>query len=181
MTAAKKTTTATDTLKAVDEAVNVTKQTVESVVQAGTDAASKSYEQAVAASKEHVDAAVKAGETAFRNYEELVAFGKDTMDAMIKSSTIVLKGWQDMTRAVMGFAQASLDESIAHSKKVSGVKSVHELVELNQGFAKTGLDKAVAETSQISDMAMKLLEEAAAPLSDRVDVAVEKFIKPIAA
>lgn len=180
MTTAKKA-TAADTLTALDEAVAVSKQTVENVVKAGADAASKGYEKAVALSKEQMDAAVKAGDGALKRYEDVLSFQKDTLDAFVASSTILVKGWQDVTKAMIGFAQASVDDGIAHSKTVTGVKSVHELIELNQGFAKTSMDKAVTETSKLSEMSMALLKDASAPLSGRFEVALDKFMKPVAA
>jgi phasin family protein len=59
------------------------------------------------------------------------------------------------------------------------VKSVKEAVDLQSSFAKTSIEKAVSETSKITDATVKLAEEAIAPLTARMSLAVEKFGKSV--
>ncbi|MEQ9681217.1 MAG: phasin family protein [Rhodospirillales bacterium] len=62
-----------------------------------------------------------------------------------------------------------------------GFKSVVDVVKLQSSLLKTNYSKAFDESRKISDMAVKLAEEAAAPIADRMTVAVEKVTKPLAA
>lgn len=169
-----------DALKGIEDIIASSKQNAESVLKATSEAATKSYEKAVAMSQEQVEAATKAGEAAMKRYDDLLAVTKDTVDAMVKSGTIAAKGWQDVTKAMMGFAQSSVEEGFAHTRAITGVKSVHELIELNQGFAKAGMDKAMAEGNKISEMSMKVVEEASVPLNGRMEVVMDKLLKPAA-
>lgn len=169
-----------DAMKAFEDVVASSKQTAENVMKVTSDAAAKGYEKAVAMSQEQVEAATKAGEAAMKRYEDLLVVTKDTVDAMVKSGTIMAKGWQDVTKAMMGFAQSSVEDGFAHTRAVSGVKSVHELIELNQGFAKTGMDKAIAETNKLSELSLKVVEEASVPLNGRVEIVMDKLFKPVA-
>jgi phasin family protein len=165
----------------VEATVAAGKEAVEHVVKVSTEAATKGYEKAIAMSKEHVEAAVKAGTQAFKGYEEFVAFGKDNVEAAVKAGTILSKGVQDLNKVLFGLAQASLEDSVAASKKLLGCKSVKEVVEVQGELAKTNYSKLVAESRKISDLSAKIAEDAAAPIAARVTAAVEKFAKPLAA
>jgi phasin family protein len=165
----------------VEATVAVGKEAMEHVVKASTEAATKGYEKAIAMSKEHVEAAVKAGTQAFKGYEDFVAFGKDNVDAVVKSGTILSKGVQDLNKVLFGLAQASLEDSVAATKKLLGCKSVKDAVEVQGELAKTNYTKLVAESRKISDLSVKIAEEAAAPIAARVTAAVDKFTKPLAA
>lgn len=165
----------------VDATVAAGKEAVETVVKAGTDVATKGYEKAVAMSKEHVEAAHKAGTQAFKGYEDMVTFGKDNVDAAIKSGTILTRGVQDINKVLFGLAQAQLEESVAATKKILGCKSVKDVVEVQSDIAKANYAKFMAESRKLADMSVKLAEESVAPIAARVAVAVEKTTKPIAA
>jgi phasin family protein len=166
---------AADAVKHIEDVVAVQKDAIETVVKAGTDVATQSVEHAVALSKEQVDAAVKAGSAAFKGYEDIIQFSKDNVDAFVKSSSIVARGVQDLSRTVATFAQESIDESVTASKALFGAKTLKEVMDLSSSLAKTNLDKLVEEGGKISQLSAKLAEEAYAPISIRVEAAVEKL------
>ena len=165
----------------VEAAVTVGKETVETVVKAGTEVATKGVEKAVAMSQEQVAAAVKAGTEVFKNYEDVLAYGKDNVDALVSSNNILVKGVQDINKVLFSMAQKNMEDSVTLTKKMFGCKSVEEVVKLQNDMMKTNYSKALDESRKISDMAVKLAEEASAPIADRMTVAVEKATKPIAA
>jgi phasin family protein len=178
MSAAK--TKAAPAAKQIEDAVAVSKAAIDTVVKAGSEAAGKGYEQAVAMTKEQVEAAVKAGTVVFKGYEDVVQFGKDNLDAFVKSSTIVAKGWQDLSKSVFGLAQESVEDAVAASKALLGAKTIKELIDVQSGLAKTSFDKMVAESSRLSEVGVKLAEQAIAPINTRVTAAVEKLVKSAA-
>lgn len=180
MTTATKTPVNGDAMKAFEGVIASSRQTTENVMKVTSDATAKSFEKAATMSQEQMEAATKAGEAAMKRYEDLLSATKDTVDAMVKSGSIMAQGWQDVTKAMMGFARSSVEDTFAHGRAVGGVKSVHEFIELNQGFAKAGFDKAIAETGKISEMSMKVVEEAATPLNGRIEVVMDKLMKPVA-
>ena len=107
----------------------------------------------------------------------MVAFSQGNLEAFIKATQIYATGFQTLTKHLATSNKTSLDESVAFTKSLMGVKSVKEAVELQSGFARTSIEKAVAETSKITDASVKLTEEALAPLTARMTMAVEKFGK----
>jgi len=183
MTTAKTTKTtppASDAVKQMADVVAVQKETIETVVRAGADAATKGVDKAVSMTKEQVEAAVKAGAAAFKNYEDLIEFGKENVEAVVRSGSIVAKGVQDWSHSLVVLAQTSIDEQVAASKALIGAKSLKEVIDLSSTMAKSSFDKMMAEGSKLTQLSTKLAEEAFVPLSTRVSAAVERFFKTAA-
>lgn len=172
---------AANATETVEAAVAASKETVENVVKAGTEAATKSVEKAVAVGQEQVAAAVKAGSEAFKNYEDVIAFGKENVDAMVKANALFVKGFQDLNKEIFAIAQAALEENAETTKKVLSCKSVQDAVAIQSDVVKASYEKAMTDSRKISDMTVKLAEETVAPISKRVNFTVEKFTKELAA
>ena len=109
--------------------------------------------------------------------EDMMAFSQGNMEAMMKATQIYASGVQDLSKRVASSSKISLEESVAFTKSLMGVKSVKEAVDLQSGFAKSSIEKVVAETSEITDASVKLAEQAMAPLTARMSLAVETFGK----
>ena len=116
-------------------------------------------------------------EKAMKTAEELIAFNHANLEAMIKSSQIWVTGVQDLSKHMAAAAQASLDEGMSAFKALTGVKSLKDAFELQSSFARSALEKSVAESGKLTDASFKLTEQALAPITARVTVAVGKFSK----
>ena len=116
-------------------------------------------------------------EKVMKTAEELVAFSQGNMEAVMKSSQIWAAGMQDLTKHMAAAAQASVDQSMSAFKALSGVKSLKDAIELQSSFARSALEKSLSESGKLTDASFKLTEQALAPITARVNVAVEKFAK----
>ena len=161
----------------VEAVVAVGKETVEAAVKAGA----MNYEKVVATTREQVEAAVNAGAEMFKGYEDVAGFGKQNIDAIMATSAVLSKGMQDLNKAWFALAQEALEQNVAATKRILGSKSVVEVVEIQSDLAKASYDKAMTESRKLSDMSIKLAEEASAPIASRVNTAMEAFSKPFAA
>jgi phasin family protein len=127
---------------------------------------------------EATQAKVKEGvEKAMKTAEELVAFNQGNIEAIVKSSQIWASGVQDLSKHFAAAAQASFEESISAFKALSSVKSLKDAFDLQSSFARAALEKSLAESGKLTDALFKLTEQALAPITARVTVAVEKFAK----
>ena len=178
MAQTKKTQTANEMTAPIEAAVNAGKETVEAFVKAGTDAASQQYEQAMTSTKEQVE---KASTIMFKSYDEFSSLNKGNMDAFMKSGTIVAKGFESLSKEMMGFAQEAMEANMAAAKQVFGAKNLHEMMDLQSNLARTNFDKVMAESAKLSEMSVKAANAAIAPLQSRVNVAVQTMLKPTAA
>ncbi len=109
--------------------------------------------------------------------EEFVSFGQANLEALVKSSQIWTAGWQDLGKAFAATAQANLDEAMTSFKAFSGVKSLQEAFELQGTYAKTAAERTMTETGKLADASAKLAEQAFAPITERFNLAVERFGK----
>lgn len=169
------------TIAPVEAAVQASHDAVENVVKASTQVASKGVEKVVAMGQEQMAAAVKAGSDAFKGYEDIVAYQKANVDAFVKSNEILVKGVQEINAVVFALAKESLDDSVALTQKLLGCKSIADVVAIQNDIAKKHYVKAVDESRKLSNISVKVAEQASKPITDRVTDTVEKLSKPIAA
>lgn len=165
----------------VEAAVAANKETVDTFMKAGSEVASQGVEKVVAMNQEQIAAAIKAGTDAFKGYEDMVTYNKANVDAVMKANQVMMKGVQDINKVLFGLAQSQLEDSVAVTKKILGCKSLKDVVEVQSDFAKANYKKSVDESRKLTDLSVKLAEEAAAPLTTQVNETVERFSKPLAA
>ncbi|MDX1710914.1 MAG: phasin family protein [Rhodovibrionaceae bacterium] len=170
--------TATEAMKPVEEAVTKSKEQYEAVVKAGTDAATKNYETAVQQAQEQME---KASKALFGGYDELASLNKDNMDAFVKSSNIYAKGFESLSKEMMSFAQSAMETNLATVKAFAGAKTVREVIDLQADYARSNFDKTLAESAKLTEMSVKVTNDAMEPIQGRVNVTVQKMLKPVAA
>jgi phasin family protein len=159
-----------ETIKETNEAAVKGFDKTLSTMKEGMEKAAKGFETSQVKMKENVEKAMKTA-------EEMVSFSQGNMEAFLKASQIFATGMQDISKHIAASSKHSVEESVAFTKSLMGVKSVKEAVDLQSGFAKASVEKAVAETSKITDASVKLAEQAIAPITARMTLAVEKFGK----
>lgn len=163
-------------------------ETAASTIETATEASVKNFEKSLSAVKEGIEKATKGLESsqaklkegvekAVKTSEELLAFSQGNLEAFVKATQIYATGFQDLSKHIAASSKASIEESVAFSKSLIGVKSVKEAVDLQTGYAKSSIEKAVAESNKLTDATVKLTEQAIAPLTARISLAVEKFGK----
>jgi phasin family protein len=160
----------TDITPPAEAAASKTIDATVTSLKAGTEKLTAGFEATQAQVKQ-------AAEKAVTTAEELVAFNQGNLEAFIKAGQIWTAGVQDLSKHIAASAKASLDDSIATFKALSGVKSIKDAIDLQTSFARSTLEKTLAESGKITDASFKLTEQALAPITARVTVAVEKFAK----
>ncbi|WP_428486926.1 phasin family protein [Rhodopila sp.] len=127
---------------------------------------------------ETTQAKVKEGmEKAMKTAEEMVTFGQGNVEAVVKSGQIWTAGMQDLSKHVAATAQNSLAETVSTFKAFTAVKSLKDVFELQAAFARSAFEKTMSESGKLTDASMKLTEQALAPITARVTLAVETFGK----
>jgi phasin family protein len=118
-------------------------------------------------------------EKAMKTAEQMMSFGQGNMEAMMKSSQIWAAGVQDLGKSFAATAQAQLDQTMSTWKAMAGVKSLKEAIDLQSSLARSSVETAMAQTGQLTDASIKLAEQAMAPITARVTLAVEQFARPV--
>ncbi len=114
---------------------------------------------------------------AMKTAEEMVAFGQGNMEAFAKSGQIWAAGIQELQKQMAATAQASFEGAVATFKAMSAAKSLKDAFDLQASLARGTIEKTLAESGKITDASLKLTEQALAPITARVTLAVEKFAK----
>jgi phasin family protein len=164
---------AADSAQVMSQSITTTADTVAAVTAEVVEAASASEP-----TRPHLTPNLTQGmKTMMKSTEDFVAFGQANLEAFVKSGQIWSAGVQELTKQIASSAKASFDESVSTFKAMSTVKSVKEAMELQSTFAKAALEKAMVESNKLTDASIKLTEQALAPITARVTVAVETFGK----
>lgn len=160
----------TEVSAAIETATTQNAEATVTNMKEGIAKATAGFEATQAKMKEGVEKAMKTA-------EEFVAFSQGNVEAVMKSSQIWTTGVQDLSKHFAAAAQASLDESMSAFKALTSVKSLKDAFELQSSFARAALEKTLAESGKMTEASFKLTEQALAPITARVSVAVEKFAK----
>ena len=136
----------------------------------GMAAAKEGLEKTQGQVKEGMDKVMKSA-------EDFVAFSQGNVEAIVKSSQIWAAGVQDLSKHVAATAQTTFEETLATFKALTSVRSFKDALDLQTWYARASMEKAMAETGKLTDASFKLAEQAAAPITARVTLAVEKFGK----
>ncbi len=108
---------------------------------------------------------------------EMTEAAKGNVEAVVESGKIMAAGMQDMGKTYADEAKSAYETLTADMKEMAAVKSPTELFQLQGKIMRRNFDAMVATTSKNTEAAMKLANDAVAPISARVNVAVEKMSK----
>ena len=105
------------------------------------------------------------------------SFNKGNLEAVVESGKILAGGIQDMGRTYVAEAKTAFATITADVKEVAAVKSPTELFQLQGKMMRRNLDNVMSYTSKNTETMVKLANDAFAPLSSRISLAVEKVRK----
>ncbi|MDQ2802921.1 MAG: phasin family protein [Pseudomonadota bacterium] len=125
---------------------------------------------------EQTQAEVKEGmEIAMKTAQDFVTFGQGNLEAFAKSGQIWAAGMQDIGKQVAATAQAQFEETASAFRAITAARSVKDAVDVQANLARSVIEKRLADSSRLTESSIKVTEQALAPLTSRVTLAVEKF------
>lgn len=113
----------------------------------------------------------------FTNVDEISAMGKANAEAVLKSTQIVAKGFEELSKAMFGFAQTSVQQTVDMGQAYAGVKTLKDLTDLQKQNVQKSFDSMIAEGTKISEMSVKVANDALEPLSARINELMSKVSK----
>ena len=160
------------------KAVNGSKDAGASALKAGPEAVAKAPEQAAVASNEKVH---KAFPQAAGTFNEMSGFQKANLEALAAAGMIAAKGVESLSGELLAFNRKAIEDSLANAKRLFDCKTIPELSAVQADLARASFEQMIAHGTRITDLAVKLATEMAAPLRDRAGDAVGKLGKPFGA
>ena len=172
MTTAKSKTTANMNNEAVEKVMKAGKDSFESAIKAGADAASKSVEQTAKMTQEQFDTAIK-------GYDEVSGLAKANVEAMLASGKALATGIETLNTEMMDFSKKQFEGSVKASKALAGAKTAQELFDLHSDMTKKTYETFVDRWTKMSELMVKVAQDAAEPVNSRVMEMTQKFAKPM--
>lgn len=126
-------------------------------------------------------ASTKPQEAFFTGYEEFAALGKENMEAAVKSGQLFAKGFEALNAVLFQVTREVVEENLKASKAIMGCKTPEDAFELQNDLVRANYERALTESRKITEMSVKLAEEASQPITQRVNASVEVMSKNIAA
>jgi phasin family protein len=96
---------------------------------------------------------------------------------VVQSGKILATGMQSLGSAMAADTKAAFETLTAEAKELTTVKTPADFFKLQTEFLRRNFDTAVAMTSKNSEAVLKIASDAAAPISGRFSLAVEKVKK----
>jgi phasin family protein len=90
------------------------------------------------------------------------------------------KGFEEMGRSWFSLTQGTVEQGVATWKALMAARNLREVMELQNEYARTTFDQWVNEGTRLSETALKVANEAWAPLNGRLGETVERVTKPAA-
>jgi hypothetical protein len=101
-------------------------------------------------------------------------FAKGNVEALVESSKILASGLQELTTELVAESREAFENLTAEVKTIAAVKSPADFFKLQSELMRKQMDALMANGAKHSEAFLKLATDAAAPLSSRVSLAVEK-------
>lgn len=137
-------------------------------------ATSKQFESAFKAGAE------KASSAFYKNFDEMTSQGKDTLDAVVEATSRLTQGAEEINRALLGWTQQSLEQGVGTCKDLLDCKSLQDVIDLQATYAKSFFEGMFAEGTRLSEMSVRVANEAFEPVKERVNATMERMMKTAA-
>ena len=116
----------------------------------------------------------------FSGYEELADLGRENFAAVLKANAALSEGLEAIGKEVIGYAKTSFESAAETAAALLGAKTFEDVVQVNTEFTKAYIERFIERSQKLSEMSVKLANEAMAPLGSRVEATVQKLGKPLA-
>lgn len=101
-------------------------------------------------------------------------FTKGNVEAVVESGKVLAAAMQDMGKDYVAEAKSAFETVQADLRELAAVKSPADFFKLQGEILRRNFDAVVASGSKNSEKAVKLANEAFAPIQNRVSLAIEK-------
>lgn len=107
--------------------------------------------------------------------EEIAQITKQNSDAYMRSLQTWTTGMNQFSQACAQFSQNMMQMSMAACQAASSARTLRDVAELQSDYAKTSMDAIVENSTRLTEMAMKIANDASQPLSQRANETMQQF------
>ena len=96
--------------------------------------------------------------------EDIQQYGKEHFDTVVASATTLQNGLQAIASAYGDYTKKSFEDGKSFVEKLSGVKSIDKVLEVQTEYAKSAYETFVAESQKIAGLYTDLAKQTFKPL-----------------
>jgi hypothetical protein len=100
--------------------------------------------------------------------ENIQSYGKEQFEQAVASATTFQSGIQAIATAYGDYAKKSFEDTKSFAEKLSGVKSLDKVLEVQSDYAKTAYETFVAESQKIAGLYTDLAKQTFKPIEGLV-------------
>ena len=100
--------------------------------------------------------------------EDFQQYGKEHLESVVASATTVQNGLQAIATAYGDYTKKSYEDSKSFVERLSGVKSLDKVLEVQTEFAKSAYETFVADSQKIAGLYTDLAKQTFKPLEGLV-------------
>lgn len=158
-------------LPAKDASLISTKPTLEDLVMTTTENNTSGIQATLAVVQDKTKQALAKTSTVLGEVRE---FSQGNVQALVDSGKILANGFQSLSSDAILNARTGFETVSGDIKSLAAVKSPSDFLQIQSDMVRKNFEQAVAFGSKNSEAMLKLLTEAMAPISGRVNLAVDK-------
>ncbi len=113
--------------------------------------------------------------------EEANNIFKANADAYMQSAQRMMTAANQISQSVMSLSQSMMQMGVAAVQAATSARTLRDVAEIQNDYAKSALDAIVAKSTEMSELALKAANDAAAPISARINETMQEFSKRSAA
>jgi len=100
--------------------------------------------------------------------EDIQNYGKEQFEQVVANATTFQSGIQAIATAYGDYAKKSFEDTKSFAEKLSGVKSLDKVLEVQSDYAKTAYETFVAESQKIAGLYTDLAKQTFKPIEGLV-------------
>lgn len=114
---------------------------------------------------------------ALKTYGDLASMGKLNIESALKAAAVLTKGVEEIGQAWAALSKRLVDVQMSSLQTLLGARNIKDVVEVHADLTKTHFQTAMSEGAKISELTLKVANEAIQPLSARVTDTVKATAK----
>jgi phasin family protein len=100
--------------------------------------------------------------------EDIQQYGKEQLETVVASATTLQNGLQAIASAYGDYTKKSFDDTKSFVERLSGVKSLDKVIEVQTEYAKSAYETFVSESQKIAGLYTDLAKQTYKPLEGMV-------------
>lgn len=163
------------TRNATESAVNAGSEVFKELLTNGANEARRAQEKVLEMSREQAETFARSADSFFRNFNEAVNASKDHVEATVEAGNITANYLQAVSTDMMNFSSSLFSENVESAKEFLSCKSYNDFVEISNRIFRSNVDAIFGQSQRLSDQWFKVITEASEPLNAQFAETYERF------